>query len=145
MEWHDNDVEGSYVHVGAKLLAERVVTIVLAARAAASNGKKVKTQSRIVPDQVPDLQLSQRHIVIPEEDSEILVLEEQVTNIIPEEEPKALDSDILVLEEQVAEIPVEEEAKTPDPGILVSEEQVATTQEGGKRAPLEKLTPTVLL
>jgi hypothetical protein len=49
------------------------------------------------------------------------------------------------LEEQVAEIPVEEEAKTPDPGILVSEEQVATTQEGGKRAPLAKLTPTVLL
>jgi hypothetical protein len=70
---------------------------VLAARAAASNGKKVKTQSRIVPDQVPDLQLSHRAsiIVIPEEeaktpDSEILVLEEQVTNIIPEEEPKVL-------------------------------------------------------
>jgi hypothetical protein len=120
---------------------------VLAARAVASNGKKGKTQSRIIPDQVA-LQLPHRTsvIIIPEEkaktpDSEILVLEEQVTDIIPEEEAK-MDSGILVLEEQVTDTPAEEKAKTPDLEIPVS---VGKAQKDGKTNRLEKLTPIVLL
>ena len=119
----------------------------LAARAAASNGEKGKTQSRIIPEQITDPHRASI-IVIPEEeaktpDSDILVLEEQVTDIIPEEEAK-MDSGILVLEEQeqVTDTPEEEKAKMPDLQIPVS---VAKAQKDGKTNRPEKLTPIVLL